>query len=258
MKKIRYLIEKYKLIMSVVAIVICSILIFSFVLSRKNNEINIDGIDNIAKIEEIDKVEKMENKQEELQEVEKSKVDIKGFVENPGVYEVENNFRVIDVINKAGGLKDGANTEYLNLSKKVTDEMIIIIYSDDELEKFKETEKEVIYIEYECVCPDNINDACIDKSDTVNTNSIKNDLDGTTENTSDTEVTIENSADSLISINTATLEELMTLSGIGESKAQAIISYREENGAFESLEEIMNVSGIGEAAYSKIKDNIKL
>ena len=50
----------------------------------------------------------------------------------------------------------------------------------------------------------------------------------------------------------------MTLSGVGESKAEAIISYREENGLFEKLEDIMNVSGIGQAAYSKIKDNIKL
>ena len=62
MKKIRYLIEKYKLIMSVVAIVICLILIFSFVLSRKNNEITTDNVDNIARVEQIEKVEKMENK----------------------------------------------------------------------------------------------------------------------------------------------------------------------------------------------------
>ena len=50
----------------------------------------------------------------------------------------------------------------------------------------------------------------------------------------------------------------MTLSGIGESKAKAIIEYREKNGEFKKLEDIMNVSGIGEAAYSKIKNNIKL
>ena len=51
--------------------------------------------------------------------------------------------------------------------------MIIIIYSNSDVEKYKEVDKEIIYIEYECVCPDNKNDACINESDTVNTNGIK-------------------------------------------------------------------------------------
>ena len=177
--------------------------------------------------------------------VEKIKVDIKGYIEVPGVYEMDNDSRIIDVINKAGGLKEEANTEYINLSKRVNDEMIIIIYSNNEVEKYKETEKEIVYIEYECVCPDNKNDACINEEDTVNTNGVK---------TEKIEETSSEKKDELISINTGTLDELMTLSGIGESKAQ----YREKNGKFEKLEDIMNVSGIGESAYSKIKDYIKL
>lgn len=48
----------------------------------------------------------------------------------------------------------------------------------------------------------------------------------------------------------------MTISGIGESKANAIISYREENGNFEKIDDIMNVSGIGQSLYDKIKENI--
>lgn len=68
----------------------------------------------------------------------------------------------------------------------------------------------------------------------------------------------DNSSDSggLVNINTADAEELMTLPGIGESKARSIIAYREENGAYKALEDIMNVSGIKEAAFSKIKDLI--
>lgn len=59
-----------------------------------------------------------------------------------------------------------------------------------------------------------------------------------------------------ININTATAAELMTLSGIGESRASDIIAYREENGGFQSIEDIMNVSGIKEATFEKIKDQI--
>lgn len=60
----------------------------------------------------------------------------------------------------------------------------------------------------------------------------------------------------LININTATVKELMTLNGIGEAKASAIITYRTQNGLFNSIEEIMNVQGITESIYLKIKDSI--
>lgn len=60
----------------------------------------------------------------------------------------------------------------------------------------------------------------------------------------------------LVNINTADADELMTLPGIGSSRAQAIIEYREANGGFAAVEDIMGVSGIKESAYSKIKDLI--
>ena len=59
-----------------------------------------------------------------------------------------------------------------------------------------------------------------------------------------------------VNINTASAEELMTLSGIGESKAAQIVSYRESNGAFQKIEDIMKISGIKEGVFSKIKDYI--
>ena len=65
-------------------------------------------------------------------------VDIKGYVKKPGVYEVEEETRISDVIELAGGLLLSANTRYLNLSKKVTDELVIIIYSDTEIEEMIE------------------------------------------------------------------------------------------------------------------------
>ena len=64
--------------------------------------------------------------------------------------------------------------------------------------------------------------------------------------------------DSLVDINEATKEELMELPGIGESKADSIINYRDENGAFTDISQIMNISGIKDAAFEKIKDLIKV
>lgn len=64
--------------------------------------------------------------------------------------------------------------------------------------------------------------------------------------------------DGLVNINTASLEELKTLPGIGDMKAEAIIAYREECGNFTSVEDIMNVSGIKDSSYERIKDYIKV
>ncbi len=69
---------------------------------------------------------------------------------------------------------------------------------------------------------------------------------------------VSGSGDERINLNTASAEELQTLSGIGEAKANAIIEYRKENGRFSSIEEIMNISGIGQSLFEKIKDRIKV
>lgn len=160
-------------------------------------------------------------------------VDIKGAINKPGVYELEDNKRIIDVINNAGGLKKDADTSNLNLSKIVKDEMYIIIYTKNELYEYKAS-KEITCPSFECICPDNNNDACI-----------KEESESNKEN------------NSLISITKASKEELMTLPSIGESKAQNIIDYRNKNG-FKTIEDIKNVEGIGDSLYEKIKDKITL
>lgn len=65
-------------------------------------------------------------------------------------------------------------------------------------------------------------------------------------------------SDGLVNINTASTAELMTLPGIGESKANQIVSYRESNGAFTKIEDIKNVSGIGDGVFAKIESLIKI
>ena len=240
MDKIKYYIEKNKLLIFLVIAILALIFSIIYTVSKDNKVIEVEPL---QVDEEIIEEKKVDDEEEIV------KVDIKGYIKSPGVYELDSTSRVIDVINEAGGLIENANTEYINLSKKIVDEMVIIIYSNSEVEKFKETNKEIIYIEYECICPDNKNDACINENDVVNTNGVKKE-DSNSKNSTST--------DYKVSINTGTIEELITLDGIGESKANAIIEYREKNGEFKNLEDLMNVSGIGESAYSKIKDNIKL
>lgn len=64
--------------------------------------------------------------------------------------------------------------------------------------------------------------------------------------------------DTHVNINTASLEELMTLKGIGQTRAEQILEYREKHGSFASPEAIMNVDGIKQGTYDKIKDNIRV
>lgn len=187
----------------------------------KNSQSNKEEVVDIFKEENEDKEIEENNKKEETSKV---VVDIKGMVTNPGVYEVDSTMRVNDVIQLAGGLIEGADTSLINLAKIVTDEMTIIIYSNEEVqEKYKE---EVCV----CDCPLIENDACVDNGE----------------------------GDHLININTCTLDELMEINGIGKTKAEAILKYRESNGDFNSIDDIKNVDGIGDALFEKIKAYIKV
>lgn len=167
-------------------------------------------------------------KEEKKEEKAKIKIDIKGEISAPGVYELTTENNVIDAINMAGGLTEQSDTSNINLSKKLTDEMVIIIYSKDEIKSMNEKEK--------ITCPP-CNNACINESD--ERGKLK------TEEVSE-----------IININKASKEELLTLKGIGESKADAIIEYREKEGEFKTIEDIKNVPGIGETLFEKIKENI--
>lgn len=206
-----------------IIIIILFCLLSYFVIYRLNN-IN-KKIDNKVV---LNKQEKEENKNDSVEYV---IVDIKGEVTTPGVYELIKGSRVIDVINEAQGLTSNANTRYINLSKILEDGDAIVIYSNDEIENASKEEK--IEVTTPCVCED-VNSACIE-------NNINKENNQTSEK---------------ININTATQEELTSLSGIGESKAKSIIKYREENGNFKSIEDIMKVSGISENLFAKIKENI--
>ena len=170
-------------------------------------------------------------------EIKYYKFDIKGAVANPGVYKIEESARIIDAINMAGGLLENADTSVNNLSKFIKDEMVIIIYTKDEVLNFSEViEKEI-----------KENDTCKKNNDVILNDSCIN---------NDQEKESNNDIDKKISINTADLDLMITLPGIGEEKAKTIIAYRNEHGVFEKIEDIMNVSGIGEKLFEKLKDYI--
>ena len=181
--------------------------------------------------------DKNEIEEEEIPQVKESVktifVDIKGEVKNPGVYEVGKDYTIYQAI----GLTKEANTDYINLSKRVTDSMAIIIYSQKEINAMKKDEQIKYQIKVEeKSCPDNLNDACLNKKESSNKE--------------------ENS--NKVSLNEGVKEDFMTLSGVGESKAQAIVEYRLKNGPFKKIEDIKNVPGIGDSIYEKIKDNLTL
>ena len=174
-------------------------------------------------------------KQEVINTITKLLVDIKGAIVNPGVYEVDKDTRVNDVIIMAGGLLDNADTSLINLSKKVSDEMVIIIYTKEEVANSNMVNTVIKEVEKECVCPNIENDACLNEEITDDITEIKK-----------------------VSLNNASENELMIVNGIGQAKAKAIIKYRLEHGHFNDVSELLNVDGIGEALYNKIKDYFTL
>lgn len=219
-----YFFKKYwKYIVSVFSV--CMILLFTYIY-YDNNNISVKSDTKLSKIEKV-KEEKTNDS---------VFVDIKGAIVTPGVYQMDETSRIIDVINLAGGLLDNANTSNINLSKKVQDEMYIIVYTNDEINSYVNKNEKTSCISTECICPNKENDACITKEEEKNNSEMSD----------------------KVSINTATKEELMTLSGIGEVKAENIIKYRNDNGKFNSIEDIKNVSGISDSTFEKIKDNIIL
>ncbi len=137
-------------------------------------------------------------------------VDVKGEVNEPGVYHVEHDSRIDDVISLAGGFTEDADELQVNQAQKVHDEMVIYVPTVDETGEITE----------------------VTSSASVNETGIR--------------------------VNYATKEEIMELPGIGPSKADAIIQYREEHGSFSSEDDLLEVSGIGEKTLDSLREFIQI
>lgn len=144
-------------------------------------------------------------------------VHVAGWVQRPGVYRFQAGERVIQAIERAGGARKGADLRSINLAAVLVDAQQVVVAR-----------------------------AGVGTS-TSTTGSSSGGTSGTPGATP---------AQELINVNTATLEQLETLSGIGEVLAQRIIDYREEHGPFAAVEDLLNVSGIGDSRLADIRSDI--
>lgn len=142
-----------------------------------------------------------------------------GNVKNPGVYKLDSGKRIADAIAMAGGVTKDAKEELLNQAQKISDGDKIYVPGKDD---------------------NDFNDDIL-----TSTGVSDSSYDG-------------QESDGKVNINTASEQELMTISGIGQARAKAIIEYREKEGVFKSIEDIKNVSGIKDGLYERIYKFIKV
>ena len=212
----------YILIMTIIIVVIY------YAFFKREDYLEIDSNFNIG-ISNEENTAILDNSVNEGEEKVSNKIviHITGAVQKEGVYELEENSRIADCIQKAGGLTEEANTNNINLAYIVQDGMKLHIPKKSE-----------------------------------NNNEIKDNTDmyisSENSNIDNAKEEIKSSKTTKININTASQTELETLPGIGESTAVKIINYRNENGKFSNIEDIKKVNGIGESKYSKIKNLIKV
>ena len=146
-------------------------------------------------------------------------VDIKGEVLRPGVYEFSCESRIQEVIKKAGGFTEEADETKINLAQKISDQMQIIVPNLHSKQEEGVTE-------------------------------------GNSEKGNSSNMILSNAKQGKVNINTATLEELQTIKGIGKKKAEAILQYRKEHGPFRTKEDLLQVKGIGKKALEAIESQV--
>lgn len=215
--------NKKNKILLIVIVAIVAIISYYFIFDRKEEWLN-NQEQNLEIKEEIKTNDQIENNSNE-QQLEKNEniiVHVSGAVNKEGIVELKNNSRIIDAIDKAGGLKDEADITNINLAYIIEDGMKIHIPS-------KEEKESTIIVE------SNIDSGTVEQSNEIKSN---------------------NNKKLKININTATKTDLETLPGIGESTALKIIEYRKKKGKFKLIEDIKQVNGIGENKFNKIKELI--
>ena len=188
--------------------------------------------DNQSSITEEENLEVQEEEKEENYSDTRILVHVSGAVNQEGIVELKVNARIADAIEMAGGVREDAYVEEVNLAYKLEDGMKIHIPTKEEVKKQKE---EKTLVEGEKKKQEEITMASgIEK------------------------IEEKKEEEKKVNLNTATKAQLENLPGIGTSTAQKIMDYRKEKGKFKTIEEIKEVNGIGESKFEKIKDLIEI
>lgn len=207
--------HKEKLIGGVILLIIITIFLSVGYINTKPEKLTEEDMKKMF----VENNKKEENKNVETSnDKDKITVEIKGEVNNPNVYTLEEGSRIYELIEKAGGITAEANLNSINRASTLTDGQCVII------------------------------------SNIKNNNSEISPQDGML--TSGLGISEKNNTK--ININKAAKDELTSLSGIGDAKAEAIIAYREKSGGFKKVEDLKNVEGIGEKTVEKLKDKISV
>lgn len=218
---------KSKKIIGLVIITIIIFIVSIFLYKQKSsNAFKEEYMTEIFEEESNDNMEYTETLEEDTTIINEDSIDrnkiiveIKGEVAKPDVYQLEEGSIIKDLIDMAGGVTEEADLSRINRAEELLNHELIIIGNIND-----ETESSVVQ-----------------NNSTYSSNGNNSDKVST-----------------LININTADLEQLKEITGIGNIKAQSIIDYREANGGFKSLEELKNVDGIGDKTFEKIKEQITL
>lgn len=225
----------YILLGFIIFLITIQYVIFAVLYYKKNNHINENIVDDFSS--------EISNGNDDANSF---FVEIKGAVNKPGVYKLTDTNIINDLVNAAEGFKKNAYTDNINLSKYLFSQMVVYVYTKYEYSMLNKNNNG----QKECNCSDINLDNCL-----VNGNSVIN----SNENTDDRGENVQSEEESKkININTATLEQLKTLNGIGDAKAKLIIDYRNEHGIFNSIDDLKNISGISDKIFEKIKNNITI
>lgn len=203
-------------IICIIIIIIISIIVYKLITKEEYIESSFETTMNQESLEISNKTIK--------DDINKIVIYVTGAVNKEGIYEVDENSRIADAIEIAGGLTENANIKNINLAYTIEDGMKIHIPTINENQNLEQDDTE------NCITREDSSSADLNK----------------------------NSSAKKININTATQSELEKIPGVGSATAIKIMEYRKENGKFKSIEDIKNVNGIGESKFLKMQQYIEI